>query len=69
MSKNDAMASFYDRYFHRNGEIFGENFNGKKDTKRVIREIADDDECFENIVFELGCNVLAKAIAKDIRGE
>ena len=29
-----------------------------------IRTIADADESFENIVFELGCSVLAKAYIK-----
>ena len=36
----------------------------KKSLKCAIREISDDDENFENIVFELGCSVLAKNIYK-----
>lgn len=36
----------------------------KKSMKCAIRKIADDDEDFENIVFELGCSVLAKSIYK-----
>ena len=39
----------------------------KKSLKCAIREIADDDENFENIVFELGCSVLAKSISKESR--
>lgn len=36
----------------------------KKSLKCAIRKIADDDENFENIVFEFGCSVLAKSIYK-----
>ena len=37
----------------------------KKDTKREIRAIADNYEDFNNLVFELGCEMLAKAYMKN----
>lgn len=41
-----------------------EEMTTKKDVKEQIREISDLDDCFENLVFELGCSVLAKAYVK-----
>ena len=37
----------------------------KKDIKREIRGIADNYEDFNNLVFELGCEMLAKAYMKN----
>lgn len=36
----------------------------KKDTDTIIRYLADNDECFENLVFELGLRVLRKELMK-----
>lgn len=38
----------------------------KKDTKAEIRAIADNYEDFNNIVFEIGCEVLAKEYLKQM---
>lgn len=36
----------------------------KKDIEDAIREMADEDDGFEDLVFELGCSKLAKYIKK-----
>ena len=36
----------------------------KKETDTIIRYLADKDECFENLVFELGLRVLRKELMK-----
>jgi hypothetical protein len=36
----------------------------KNETDTIIRYLADDDECFENLVFELGLRVLRKELLK-----
>ena len=36
----------------------------KKDTGDIIRELADNDEMFENLVFELGLRTLRKELLK-----
>lgn len=47
-----------------------EEMTTKKEIKGQIREISDLDDCFENLVFELGCSVLAKAyLKKFVKGE
>lgn len=38
----------------------------KKGVKAEIRAIADNDECFADIVFELGCELLAKEYLKQM---
>ena len=60
VAKKEAIKAFCFRY--RNEESVS-----PKDLKKAIRVIADDDENFENIVFELGCSVLAKSISKKSR--
>ena len=47
---------------------------GRKGSKSVIRNeirtLSDNDESFENVVFELGCSALAKAYVKEFgKGE
>ena len=37
--------------------------------KNVIREISDNDDYFENMIFELGCSVLARHYNKIINKE
>ena len=37
----------------------------KNDIKRCIREFADNDDCFENLVFELGCEALSEYYCKE----
>lgn len=60
VAKKEAIKAFCLRY--RNQESVS-----KKELKDAIRTIADDDENFENIVFELGRSVLAKSISKERR--
>lgn len=38
----------------------------KGDIKDLIRIMADNDEGFENIIFEVGCNIVAKAFKKQL---
>lgn len=37
----------------------------RKEVKDQIRMVADEDEGFENVVFELGCSVLANQYLKN----
>ena len=37
----------------------------KEEVKEQIRHYADNDVCFENLVFELGCEKLAAQFAND----
>lgn len=39
----------------------------KEDIKKHIRELADNDNCFDNLVFELGCESLAEYCCKEMR--
>lgn len=55
--KKDAVNSF-------KGRVESDNFSSKKDCREVIRKLADEDESFENVVFELGCSALAKELYK-----
>lgn len=55
--KKDAVSSFEVR-------VESANFSSKKDCMEVIRQLADEDESFENVVFELGCSVLSKELYK-----
>lgn len=60
MKKKEALAVFNSRTANKLVET------DKKMLKDKIRKIADDDEGFENVVFELGCSVLAKEYLKQI---
>lgn len=60
VTKKEAIKAFCFRY-HNKGNM------SRKELEDAIRTIADDDENFENIVFELGCSVLAKSISKESR--
>ncbi len=57
MTKSTALEIFRHKYST-------ETIRTKQGVKDAIRDLADDDEGFENIVFELGCSVLAKAYIK-----
>lgn len=37
----------------------------KRAVKNTIRDLADREECFENMVFEIGCEVLAREVIKE----
>lgn len=42
----------------------------REEIEDEIRDMADCDESFENMVFELGCSVLAKTyVKKFVKGE
>lgn len=60
VAKKEAIKAFCFRY-HNKGNM------SRKELKDAIRTLADEDEGFENIVFELGCSVLAKSISKESR--
>lgn len=60
MKKKEALAVFNSRIANSLVET------DKKMLKNKIRKLADDDECFEDVVFELGCFVLAKEYLKQI---
>ena len=60
--KKTALEIF--RYKYRT-----ETIRTKQEVKDAIRELADDDEGFEDIVFELGCSVLAKEYRRDLCGQ
>lgn len=60
VAKKEAIKAFCFRY-HNKGNI------SKKELEDAVRTLADEDEGFENIVFELGCSVLAKSISKESR--
>lgn len=60
MKKKEALAVFNSRIVNNQVET------DKKMLKNQIRELADDDDGFENVVFELGCSVLAKEYLKQI---
>lgn len=55
--KKSALALFCSRTRNVDG-------TSKQAVKAAIRNLADNDECFENVVFELGCSVLAKEYQK-----
>ena len=67
MKKKDAKKILEDKLYalhYRSDRL--KNVNEIKD---VIREIADNDDCFENTIFELGCSVLARHYDKIINKE
>lgn len=65
MKKAVALIALHSRLFIKDKT---QNLS-KREVKDEIREIADNDEVFENIVFELGCSVLAKAYRRDLCGQ
>ena len=43
------------------------SYNPKLTVKNTIRDLADEDECFENMVFEIGCEILAKEVINQFK--
>lgn len=64
MKKNEALAVFNSRVV--NNQVETEFLHDKQELKSEIRKLANNDEGFENVVFELGCSVLAKEYLKQI---
>nr|DAM88194.1 MAG TPA: hypothetical protein [Caudoviricetes sp.] len=64
MKKNEALAVFNSRIV--NNQVETEFLHDKQELKSEIRKLADNDEGFEDVVFELGCSVLAKEYLKQI---
>lgn len=62
MKKNEALAVFNSRIV--NGQVDCENLLDKESIEREIRILSDNDGGFEDVVFELGCSVLAKFYMK-----
>lgn len=54
----DVMGAFSKKI------ITGAKLN-KEEVKERIRSYADNDDCFENLVFELGCEKLAEQYTND----
>lgn len=65
MKKNEALAVFNSRIV--NNQVETEFLHDKQELKIEIRKLADNDEGFEDVVFELGCSVLAKEYLKQIK--
>ena len=64
MKKNEALAVFNSRIV--NNQVETEFLHDKQELKSEIRKLANNDEGFEDVVFELGCSVLAKEYLKQI---
>lgn len=62
MKKNEALAVFNSRIV--NNQVETEFLHDKQELKSEIRKLANNDEGFEYVVFELGCSVLAKEYLK-----
>lgn len=62
MKKKEALAVFTSRIV--NGQVDNEALAFDSEIEREIRKLADNDEGFEDTVFELGCSVLAKTYIK-----
>lgn len=62
MKKNEALAVFNSRIV--NGQVDCENLLDTESIEREIRKLSRSDEGFEDVVFELGCSILAKAYMK-----
>lgn len=62
MKKREALAIFNLKIF--NGNVATGSLISKKGIEREIRMLSDNDESFENAVFELGCSELAKTYLK-----
>ena len=46
-------------------KTFISNSSSKEEIKNKIRHYADSDECFNNLVFEIGCEAIAKQLTDD----
>ena len=64
MKKNEALAAFKSRIV--NNQVETEFLHDKQELKSEIRKLSNNDEGFEDVVFELGCSVLAKEYLKQI---
>ncbi len=64
MKKNEALAVFKSRIV--NNQVETEFLHDKQELKSEIRKLSNNDEGFEDVVFELGCSVLAKEYLKQI---
>ena len=64
MKKNEALAAFNSRIV--NNQVETEFLHDKQELKSEIRKLSNNDEGFEDVVFELGCSVLAKEYLKQI---
>ena len=62
MKKYEALDILNSRI--NNDQIDKRSLWYKGGVKNSIRELAYNDEGFENVVFELGCSVLAKAYCR-----
>lgn len=62
MKKNEALAVFNSKIV--NSQFDCENLLDKESIEREIRIFSNNDGGFENVVFELGCSVLAKFYMK-----
>lgn len=63
MKKNEALAVMNCKIVQGSFDI--ENMNTRDEVEMQIRVLSDNDEGFENTVFELGCSVLADQYLKD----
>lgn len=63
MKKCEALAVFNSRIV--SGQVEAENLVLKSEVEKEIRKLADNDEGFEDTVFELGCSLLAKAYLRE----
>ena len=67
MKKKDAKKMLEDKLYalhYTAGQL--KNVN---EIKNVIRDISDNDDYFENVIFEFGCSVLARHYNKIINKE
>lgn len=62
MKKREALAIFNSKIV--NGNVDTESLINREGIEKEIRILSDNDESFENAVFELGCSELAKAYLK-----
>lgn len=62
MKKREALAIFNSKIV--NGNVDTESLINREGIEKEIRILSDNDEGFENAVFELGCSELAKAYLK-----
>lgn len=62
MKKKEALAVLNTRIVRETIDVG--NLLNRKEIEREIRDLSDNDEGFENVVFELGCTTLAKAYKK-----
>ncbi len=62
MKKNEALAVLNAKIVGKSIDV--ENLIDREEIEKEIRIASDNDEGFENVVFELGCSVLAKTYEK-----